>query len=212
MIQDRDKPKVQERLAGMTEPVTAVLFTRKTDCEYCTETREILEDLAELNDRIRVEVHDIDDEPEVAASYNVDKAPAIALVGARDHGIRYYGIPAGYEFASLLEDLVMVSTGDTGLGEATREILKSLRTPVHLQVFVTPTCPYCPPAVRLAHKFAMESDLVTADMVEATEFPELATRMGVSGVPKTVANGVGAVEGALPEEEFLERILEATTG
>ena len=80
---------------------------------------------------------------------------------------------------------------------------------MHLQVFVTPTCPYCPGAVRLAHQFAMETDHVTSDMVEATEFPELSVRHQVSGVPKTVANDRSAAEGMMPEKEFLDRILEA---
>ncbi len=209
MLQDRDKPKVRERLAAMTDPVTLVVFTRESDCQYCTETRDLMEDLATLNEHIRVEVHDLDREPEEAARYGVTQAPATVLVGRKDHGIRYYGIPAGYEFASLMEDLVMVSTGESGISEASRLRLQALTDPVHIRVFVTPTCPYCPGAVRLAHQFALESDLVTADMVEATEFPELANRFQVMGVPKTVANDIPAGEGMMPETQFLARILEA---
>jgi predicted DsbA family dithiol-disulfide isomerase len=61
--------------------------------------------------------------------------------------------------------------------------------------------------VRLAHAFALESDLIRADMVEATEFPHLVQRYGVRGVPKTLVNEGVAIEGALPEEEYLDRIL-----
>jgi glutaredoxin-like protein len=207
MIRDRDKAKVRERLAGMTNPVRVLLFTSGKDCLYCPETKELLQDLAALHDRIEVEEHDLEAEAELAATYGVDQAPALVLVGDRDRGIRFLGIPAGYEFATLLEDLVMVSTGDPGLSPATQEKLRTLDRDVHLQVFVTPTCPYCPGAVRLAHRLALASDRITADMVEATEFPHLADRFDVVGVPKTVANGEAAAEGAVPEADLVERIL-----
>ncbi len=209
MLQDKDKPKVAERLAEMTDPVKVVLFTQEFECQFCKETHDLLKDLAALNDKIQIEVYDLVKDAAKAAEYNIEKIPAIALIGKRDYGIRYYGIPAGYEFASLLEDLVMVSTGESGLSDASKKRLHALSEPVHIQVFVTPTCPYCPGAVRLAHKFAMETDLVTADMVEATEFPELSMRYDVMGVPKTVANERSAAEGMLPEDAFLDQVLAA---
>jgi Thioredoxin domain len=61
--------------------------------------------------------------------------------------------------------------------------------------------------VRLAHQFALESDMITADCIEATEFPDLAGRYRVYAVPKTVINERRFVEGALPEEFFLDEIL-----
>lgn len=209
MLQERDKPRVKERLAAMTGPVTVINFTQETECQFCRETRELLEDLVQLNDNLSLEVYDLVADADKAEKYGVDKIPATVLIGAKDYGIRYYGVPAGYEFASLLEDIVMVSTGDSGLTDATRARLKELTDPVHIQVFVTPTCPYCPGAVRLAHQFAMETDRVTSDMVEATEFPELSLRHQVMGVPKTVANDASAGEGMMPEDEFLKRVLEA---
>ncbi len=209
LIQDKDRPRVRERLAGMAGPVKVIFFTQQDECTYCSDTREILEDLAALNENIRLEVHDFVADVALAKQYGVDKIPATVVAGAKDFGIRYYGIPAGYEFASLLEDLVMVSTGDSGLSGPTRVRLQAVKNRVHIQVFVTPTCPYCPGAVRLAHQFAMESDRVTADMVEAGEFPELSLRYNVSGVPKTVANERSAAEGMMPEAAFLEQVLAA---
>jgi glutaredoxin len=78
-----------------------------------------------------------------------------------------------------------------------------------MQVFVTPTCPYCPQAVLLAHKMALESDLVTADMVEATEFPHLSMKYSVMGVPRTVINETVHMEGAAPEPLLLAKVQEA---
>jgi glutaredoxin-like protein len=105
-----------------------------------------------------------------------------------------------------MEDIVMVSRGDAGLNQKTLEALASLPGPIAIQVFVTPTCPYCPRAVLLAHKLAMASDKVTASMVEATEFPHLANRYQVYGVPRTVVNDVIHVEGAVPEQMLMAKL------
>jgi glutaredoxin-like protein len=129
--------------------------------------------------------------------------------GERDYGIRFYGIPSGYEFSSIIEDIVDVSRGDSGLQPATREALAAVSEPVHFQVFITPTCPYCPQAVRLAHKFAMESEQIRADMVEAIEFPHLSNKYGVYGVPRTVINESVHQEGAVPEPLLLAKLQEA---
>ena len=102
-----------------------------------------------------------------------------------------------------------VSRGKTSLSDKTREKLRAIDRDVHLQVFVTPTCPYCSISVRLAHQFAMESPFIRADMVEATEFPHLANRFNVMGVPRTVINNAAFIEGAMPEDRFLREILKA---
>ena len=124
-----------------------------------------------------------------------------------DYGIRFYGIPSGYEFSTLIQDIVMLSRGDSGLSEQTKAQLDMLEDSVHLQVFVTPTCPYCPQAVHLAHQMAMASKKVKADMVEATEFPHLSNKYSVMGVPRTVINENTHVEGAMPEPMILQKVL-----
>ncbi|MGD8806786.1 MAG: thioredoxin family protein, partial [Chloroflexota bacterium] len=144
--------------------------------------------------------------------YNVDKIPAtIVMRGGqqpKDYGIRYYGIPSGYEFSSLIEDIKLVAAGESGLSSQTKDWAAKIEEPVHLQVFVTPTCPYCPQAVILAHRLAMESELIHADMVEATEFPDLSMKYQVMGVPRTVINETTYVEGATPELTLLARLLQ----
>ena len=127
-----------------------------------------------------------------------------------DYGIRLSGIPAGHEFTTLINDLVMVSKQDSGLSPAVRERLSKLENPVNLQVFVTPTCPYCPQAVILAHQMAMESKFVTGEMVEAMEFVDLSNQFNVSGVPHTIINsGSGEVVGAVPESSLINEIEKA---
>ena len=126
----------------------------------------------------------------------------------QDYGIRFYGIPSGYEFTSLLEAVMLVSTGDHGLTPETVKRIGSLRRDVHIQVFVTPTCPYCPRAVVLAHRLAFLSERIRSDMVEAIEFPHLAQKFSVMGVPKSVLNDSDSIEGAVPEKLFVDKIVE----
>jgi glutaredoxin-like protein len=215
MIGEKDRKTVKDRLAGLMKPVKAVVFTQEMECQFCSETRELMQELAGLTDKLKVEVKDFVGDAAEAKRLGVDKIPAIALLGEgdKDYGVRFYGIPAGYEFVSLLESLEMVSKGDSGLAPATREKLKALKKPLHLQVFVTPTCPYCPRAVVLAFKLAMESPLITASMVEATEFPHLANKYQVSGVPHTViGESPQPMIGAYPEPAAVDLILNAVAG
>ena len=215
MIGEKDRKTVKDRLARLMKPVKAVVFTQEMECQFCSETRELMQELAVLTDKLKVEVRDFVGDAAEAKRLGVDKIPAIALLGEgdKDYGVRFYGIPAGYEFVSLLESLEMVSKGDSGLAPATREKLKGLKKPLHLQVFVTPTCPYCPRAVVLAFRLAMESPLITASMVEATEFPHLANRYQVSGVPHTViGESPQPMIGAYPEPAAVDLILNAVAG
>jgi glutaredoxin-like protein len=191
-------------------------FGKQNDCDTCDDTLQLLQEVTGLSDKLSLAVYDLDTDAEVARQYHVDKTPGIVLAAKdgdtiTDYGVRYAGIPAGHEFSSLIHDLVLVSGRDSGLSQETRDLLKGIEQPVHMQVFVTPTCPYCPRAVVLAHQMAMESPYIQAEMVEAIEFPELSERFGVSGVPQTTINeGAGTVIGAVPESHLLAEILRAT--
>ena len=212
MIGDKDKKAVGDRLAKLTGAVKLVMFTQEIECQFCKETRELVEEVSALSDKISVEIRDFVKNEAEAKKLGIDKIPAIGVFGEedKDYGIRFYGIPAGYEFMSLLESIEIVSKGESGLSAAAKEKIKGLNKPVHLQVFVTPTCPYCPRAVVQAFRMAVESDSVTASMVEATEFPHLANKYQVSGVPHTViGDSAQPMIGAYPEAAALDMILNA---
>jgi glutaredoxin-like protein len=185
------------------------MFTQDFECQYCGETRELVEEVAALSELVTADVHDFVEDAEVAEELNVDKIPAVAVIGEEDYGVRFYGIPSGYEFTSLLEAVQMVAAGETELGDETLEMLESLTEPVHMQVFVTPTCPYCPQSVVLAHQMAIASPMVRGDMVEATEFPQLSNKYQVMGVPRTVINETAHLEGAASESMVVDKIQEA---
>ena len=213
LLNDEIKTQLQGEFAGLTGQVKLVLFTQEMECQYCTETRSLAEEVASLSDKIDVEVYDFVRDSEIVETYAIDKIPAMAIVKGgdepKDYGIRLYGIPSGYEFSTLIEDIAMVSTGESGLDQETKDELAGLESPLHVQVFVTPTCPYCPPAVRLAHKMALESELVTGDMVEAIEFPHVSNKYQVMGVPRTVINEDFFLEGAAPEAMLMAKVREA---
>ncbi|MCK4717355.1 MAG: thioredoxin family protein [Thermoplasmata archaeon] len=209
MINDDDKANLKETLGSLEGDVSLLVFTKSHECKFCNETKQICNELAELSEHIVAEIYDIEKDGDVAKEYGVDKSPAIVLIGNEDYGVKFYGVPAGYEFTSLVEGIVDVARGSTSLSLETKEALESLDKDIHLQVFITPTCPHCPRAVRMAHMLAVESPRIRADMVEASEFMALAVEHEVMGVPKIVINDETSFEGALPEEHFVDRILDA---
>ncbi len=208
-LTEKDKQYVQNLFTNLQDDVKLIMFTQEIECHYCRETKQLLEEVAALSAKITLTVYNFQIDKEIAENYRIDKIPATIIEGKKDYGLRYYGIPSGYEFSSLLEDIVDVSKNESGLTEESRQMLAKVKRPMHLQVFVTPTCPYCPRAVRLAHKLAIENDFITADMVEATEFPHLSMKYSVSGVPRTVIGEDFPIEGAVPEMILVEKLLEA---
>ena len=218
LLNEEVKDQVRQVFEQLQEPIQVLFFGRKTECEYCDDTRQLVEEVVDLSDGLELETYDLDDDAGIAEQYKVDKAPGIVIAGRDgdqilDYGIRYAGIPSGHEFSSLVHDLVLVSGRQSGLNQRTRDFLAKLDKPVHLQVFVTPTCPYCPRAVVLAHQMALESPMVEAEMIEAMEFPDLSNRFRVSGVPQTTINrGAGTVVGAVPEDNLLAEIMRAMDG
>lgn len=209
ILDDKVLGDVKNALQHMQRKVTLKLFTQAFECGYCKETHQLLEDLITTNPLLNLEVYQFETDHEVVEKFGIDKIPAIAVVGERDYGIRFYGIPAGYEFSSLLSAILLVSTGLVKISDGGKKFLAEINKPVHLQVFVTPTCPYCPQAVILAHQMAYYSDMVRADMVEISEFPHLAQRYYVQGVPRTTINELWYQEGAAPESMIIAKIREA---
>ncbi len=208
--------QVKEAFTQLDKEVEVLFFGRQEDCEFCDQTLQLIEEVTNLSDKLFFSIYDVEIDTEQAAKFNVDKTPGLVITGREDgqlidFGIRYAGVPSGHEFSSLIQDIILVSGRDSRLSQQTRDFLADLTEPVSLQVFVTPTCPYCPQSVILAHQMAMESPLVQAEMVEAMEFPELSSRHGVSGVPQTTINdGAGHLVGAVPESQLMAEILRST--
>jgi glutaredoxin-like protein len=188
----------------LEDPVKIVMFTQELECRFCSDTRQLAQDMATLSDKISVEVYDFVANADKAKEYGIDKIPALAIIGKKDYGVRIYGIPFGYELQTLIEAVINVSRGKTDLSDKTKEILADIKAPVHIQVFVTLTCPHCPAAAAIAHKLAIENDMIKADVIDASEFPALAQKYTVTGVPKIIINEKVEFVGAFNEDLFAE--------
>jgi glutaredoxin-like protein len=210
MVLDEDTAKkAKTLLRELRDPVTLIVFTQEIECNFCKDTVDLAKELSKIDPKIEREVYVFERQGEIAKQYGIDKIPAIVPVKEReDYGIRFYGIPSGYEFVSLLETIRTVSTGEHDIANESIERIRGIDTEVHLQVFVTPTCPYCPRAVITAHRFAYISPKVRSDMIEVIEFPHLGNKYGVMGVPRTVINENQYIEGAVPEKVFVDKILQ----
>jgi glutaredoxin-like protein len=208
LLTEKIRKDVRKALGELPAPVTLTLFT-KDGRPSCADLVQLVREMSEIDPQVRARVLSFEREPAEAMSLGVEDAPAIAVTGTRDYGIRFYGTPGGFEFASFLDAIRSVSRGESGLSANLQERLSRLEKPVRIRVFVTPTCPYCPQAVETANHIALAADGVKAEMVEAMEFSELSDRFNVRGVPRIVINDDDAYEGAIPAQRFVEAVLKA---
>ena len=206
MISDLEKDVIKKKFTALVDDVELAIFTQENECQFCKEARDIVLELGAMSPKIKTKVYDFIKNEDENIKYKIKKIPAIAIIGKKDYGIRYYGVPAGYEFAAFVDDIIDVSKGTTSLSESIKKKLADIKKPVHLQVFVSPTCPYCPKAARIAHQFAIENEFIRADVIEMTEFPHLVQRYSVMSVPHVVINEDTSFVGAQPPEAFIEQI------
>jgi glutaredoxin-like protein len=206
LLAESERAAVRSSLATLTNPVTLVFFEQSIECETCAPTRQLLEQVADLSDCITLETLNLMLDKERADHYGIDRVPAIVVASPGRDRIRFFGGPFGNELMSLVHAIRMTSTGETGLTAQSRAQLKTLSKPVDVKVFFTPTCVYCPQMITLANQMAVESPLVTAIAIDATEYPDLVQRYNVNGVPKTVINDSVEILGAAPEEDLATAI------
>ena len=217
LLKEQDVQYIKELFdRDLVDPVELVLFLESegsdkvtaANSQYLQHTEEIAKEVSEISDKIKLTVYKDDKEKE--KEYGVKEISALFIQGKNsDRNVVFYGIPSGHEFSSLLEDIVNVSQGTTRLSPASKEAARNIKVPVEILVFITPTCPHCPGAVKSAHQLAMENKLIMAAMIEANEFPELSKKYNVYSVPKVVINEKVQFEGALPEDMFLNKVLSA---
>jgi glutaredoxin-like protein len=212
LLSDQDRETVRARLTAIERPVTLLFFTQTIGApESAYVTRRVLDELVSLNDLLSLEEVSLVLDRERAAQYGIEDIPAVVLLrNGIDTRIRFLGAPAGYEFMSLIEAVVLAGTEDSGLSANARALVgQHVSEPLDIRVFVTPTCPHCPRAVTLAHRLAVEHPQIRATCVEATEFMDLSRRYNVTGVPKTVVNDSIEILGALPEDQFVRAVVGA---
>jgi glutaredoxin-like protein len=208
-MDDATREQVRELFTGIVDNVTAHLFLEEKDCLYCNDVKDMVEQLAELSDKITVVEHKGSLDAGKGKEWGVEYHPAIVLHGEKEYKVKFYGIPAGHEFGALVGSIIDVSTGTAPLPPDVIEDIMSIDKPINIKVFVTPQCPYCPDMTRLAHQAAILNPLIDAMMIESLEFQELTTKYGVFGVPKTIINETTTIDGLSPVDMFVEKLFEA---
>jgi glutaredoxin-like protein len=212
LLSEQDRQTVRGHLAVIEDPVRLLFFTQTFGApDTVTIAKQVLDEIVCLNDHLTLEEVNFVLEQDRARQYGVEQIPTIVLLkGDQDTRIRFLGAPAGYEFMSLIEAVILAGTNDSGLTPDSRALVaEHVTEPLNIQVFVTPTCPHCPRAVTLAHRLAVESPMITASCVEATEFMDLSRKFRETGVPKTIVNGSIEILGALPEDQFVRTVVGA---
>jgi glutaredoxin-like protein len=218
LIAAADQARLRDSFDGMPRAVHLLFFTQTFGCDTCLQARQILDELPALSDKITIEEVNPVLHRARADQYGIDRVPAVALVDGegRDSRIRFLGSPSGYEFISLVQAILLVGGAASSLSAANLGRITSVDRPTTIHVFSTPTCPHCPRAVALAQEMAFANPNITAYAVETTEFPDLARRYGVNGVPKTVvAHGAAGgsdeavveILGALPQDDYVAQAL-----
>ena len=206
VLQESDKEAIQKKFVGLADDVELIVFSQELECQFCKETREMALELGTLSKKIKVKIFDFVKDGDEVLKYNIKKIPAIAIAGKIDYGIRYYGLPAGYELQVMIDTIIDVSKGKTSLSDAIKTQLSEIKKSVHLQVFVSPTCPYCPKAAKTAHQFAIENENIRSDVIEMVEFPYLIQRYSIMSVPHIVINNDSSFVGAYSPEIFIDQI------
>jgi alkyl hydroperoxide reductase subunit AhpF len=136
----RNAEEVRKAFAALRDPVKLIVFSQSlAAAELCAQNEQLVGEVAALSDKISVEVLNLAIDQQRAETYGVDQVPAIVVEGARDYGLRFYGVPAGYEFGNLIDAIVVASTGAAKLADDTKTALGSLGSDVDIKVFSTPT-------------------------------------------------------------------------
>jgi len=194
------------RIDFFTQKKTSLFVRHRQPCQYCKPVRQMLEELAALTDKISLRQHIFEEGEEAVAQYQVERIPAIVLHVGDRQWLKYYGSPGGHEFVPLVETIVDISRGTNYLSDKIRKRLRKLKRDVRIQVFVTPACPHCPQMARLAYQVALESPHISAEVIEANEFPELSQRYQVRGVPTTIIDEKMSFAGSVPDDLLIDTI------
>ena len=209
LLSPQDAQVLRDRFKEeMKRPVQIWLYTQALNCPTCPQAEQIARELEQLTDQIQLLLKNPLIDTGTSDPDRPQWVPAFVIrTEQEDYGLRYYGLPAGFEFSVLVETILMVARGTTLLEPQVVEKVQQLTVPMNIKVFVTPTCPYCPQMAFLAMELAFLRDNITAEVIEAEEFPELSLQYNVRGVPRTVVNDSLIVDGAVPPEMFIDQLL-----
>jgi glutaredoxin-like protein len=203
LIDDSTKEEVRKNLSQMKEDVEILFF--ESEGQFTNEIKQLLSEISEINSKVKISFHNVGDEK--SKYYDINEGPVLKILSKHLKGdFRFYGIPSGYEFATLLYILNVASNGE--INGPLVDVSKKINNDIKLEVFLSPTCPHCPSSAIVAFKLAMLNEKVKAHVYEVMEFPQKAQKYKVSGIPKTIINeGKYEYIGGLPEDMASKEIL-----
>jgi glutaredoxin-like protein len=213
ILDDDAKKQLSEILSKMQDEVELLMFTQEVECESCAQTRAFIEEFGGISDKLKVTVYDFMKDKAKAEELGVDKIPAIVILdsGGTDTGIRFYGIPAGYEINSLTHAVLAVSGEKEALPGDILKRIGNVDREVRIETFIGLTCPYCPAAVATANMMALENPKIRSETIEGSTFPHLLMKHNIMGVPAVVIDGGEMLSGAQPIEKMLD-VIEGSGG
>lgn len=200
--------QLEQVFKNMKTDVTLALFTEEEVCETCKDADSFLTELSEASPKLHLKRYDLSKDVDLAKKYHVSMVPSIVLLDHQEvyNGIKFNGIPAGHEINSFVKGILEVSGAGNPLPDDVAQRLSKIKKPVNIKVFVTLGCPHCSGAVEKAHKLALMSPHVDAEMIEAQTFYDLSEKYNVSSVPKIVVNDEFEFVGNQSFEVFMEEI------
>lgn len=212
MLNEEIRGQLKEILDGMGKPVV-IEFFGKEGAEQAHETQSFLSEIAEIADKVTLNINMLPEAQAKADELGVKRVPGFALIDSEGNnpGVQFYGLPGGHEINSFIYALMAVSGNKEELPEGVLKEVKEFGKDINIKVFVTLSCPHCPGAVSKAHRLALENPNIKAEMIDANLFPELSDQYNVSSVPKIVFNDGAELIGNQPVESFLN-MMRATQG
>jgi len=207
MLSDTDKQALERKFnSSMRDDITLLLFVEDGSA-ISDELMNFAHTVASFSPKIKLDIQKSEGgKNQKMKDLKIERAPVMILSKGDFFRIRYFGVPAGYEVPSMTDAIAELSTARTPLSPKAKASLASVRRKANIKVFVLPTCPFCPTVVRHACRAAIESTKVTAEIIDAQIFADLAARHSVMGTPKIILNDNLDITGAVREVEFFERL------
>jgi len=206
MISEGERLSLQRKFSlGMKDDVTLVVFA--DDTGIGSELIETATNLANLNPKIKVIVEKVvDGKNQRMRDMRIENYPVLVVTKGEFNRIRYYGVPSGFEISPISDAIVELSASKSGLSQKAKDSLATVRRRANIKIFVLTTCVYCPIVARHAYRAAIESQKVTAEIIDSQLFADLAQRHSVMGVPKIILNDNTDITGAIQETDFFQKL------
>lgn len=209
VLNEEVRDQLRQILSTMQGEVKLLSFTEAGE-ELGENLMAFMSEISELSDKLSYESLEFsksNPSPEMTR-YGIERAPSFLVLNSdgEDKGMRFYGLPSGYEINSFLSAVIEQSGAEEELPEELTDRIRAITKPVNIKVFVTMSCPHCPGAVQKAHKMAMLNPMITAEMIGADIFGDLSDKYNVSSVPQIVFNDSESFLGNQPLDVFIESL------